>query len=228
MYEEDNVSPPPMPFRTKKLEKKKNFIWDFTQIFFTNFLRERKFRCGFDFLGQIDWECGGNYFSLNCLLYDLCLIACIYTFEFPLFHAEMRWWKGVMNVIDHISILWGSTLSTTSLKTPRNVIYTGKVSALFEAIKEKYPVYQNGILYERVFSVRFLILMDHAFCFRLARKYSSFAHLINKSPYLLLDVKEKRWNLESNYSWYHLNCDVFIWLKFMQKKIEIFYWDYNL
>ena len=31
-----------------------------------------------------------------------------------------------------------------------------------------------------------------------ARKYSSFAHLINKSPYLLLDVKEKRWNLESN------------------------------
>ena len=27
-----------------------------------------------------------------------------------------------------------------------------------------------------MFSVRISILMDHAFCFRLARKYSSFAH----------------------------------------------------
>ena len=55
-----------------------------------------------------------------------------------------------------------------------------------------------------------------------ARKYSSFAHLINKSPFRLLDLKEKRWNLESNYSWYHLNYDVFICLMFMQKKSRSF------
>ena len=53
------------------------------------------------------------------------------------------------------------------------------------------------------------------------RKYSSFAHLINKSPFLLLDLKEKRWNLESNYSRYHLNCDVFICLIFMQKNPDL-------
>ena len=120
--------------------KRKRISFETWHKIFTNFLLERKFQYGYDFLEQIDWECGGNYFSLNCLLYDLCLIACIYTFEFPLFHAERRWWKGVMNVIDHISILWGLTLSTTSLKTPRNVIYAGKVSALFEAIKDSYLV----------------------------------------------------------------------------------------